>query len=185
MEYNHKTGLALIELLMTVAVITVIGLSGGYLMVNIVRNNVYIPSQLNVEMAASDILEFIISGDTQARGLRFSRAVTEAEPYRVRFIDQDGQDVVIELPSGQNRFVRSVDGGGAAAFPYYLPLPGVEVAGKNNRVFTYDDASGNQTSDPADVRGVVITVVVQAGSGLYENWEGVSEQTSAIAVKRF
>ena len=139
--------------------------------------------QLNMDMLASDIVDIIIEGDSLARGLRFSKSITDAQPYRVEFVNQDDQTIVYELLTAQNRFVRSIDAGAQETFPYYSPSSGVTVAGKDGKVFSYYDQSENVTANPDDVRRISVATVVETGTGLYADWDGSSEQTSAIAVK--
>ena len=68
---------------------------------------------------------------------------------------------------------------------YYIRATGVTVAGKNGTLFTYLDGSEVPTAVVADVRRVETVLIANSGSGLADDWEGRSEQSSSIAVKKF
>jgi len=183
MEYNRK-GFTFVELLMVMAIIAVLAASGALLMRYVVQNSVYIPNKINMDMLASDALDIMIEGDSQAKGLRTSRNITNIQDYQITFNNQNNQSVRYRLDTAANKFYRSINGGAEALFPYYVPA-GVTVTGKSNRVFTYYDANEVITNNPVNVRWITMTLIAQTGSGSFANWEGQSEQTSAVAVKRF
>jgi len=184
MEYNRNKAFTFIELLMVVAIIAVLAASGALLMRYVVQNSVYIPNKLNMDMLASDALDIMIEGDSQAKGLRTSRNITNIQDYQVAFNNQNNQSVRYRLDTAANKLYRSINGGAETLFPYYVPM-GVTITDKNNKVFTYYDANEVVTNNPANVRWITMTLIAQTGSGSFANWEGQSEQTSAVAVKKF
>lgn len=177
-------GFTLIELVMVILIISILSVVGSFLMLYFVQNSVFIPSQLNAQMLASEAMDIMIEGDSSAKGLRFSRSITTVEDNRVIFRNQDRQVIRYRLDTGTNKLYRSISGGPEALLPYYL-TSGINVIGINNALFTYYDAADTQTAIPLNVRRIGINLIASIGSGSYTSWEGQSRQSSSIAVKRF
>ena len=184
---NSSQGFTLIELMMVALIIALVALPGGYLMLHMVKNSIFIPSKLNMDMIASDALDIMIEGDAQARGLRFGRVITNIQDYEVTFVNQNNQTVRYRLNTtvNPNLLYRSITGGAETLIPYYVPSAGVSLAGKNNKVFTYYDVNEAVTTNPASVRWIAMNLIAQTGSGSYANWEGQSEQASSVAVNKY
>ena len=187
MVYNRK-GFSLIELIMTIAIVGILAASGAYVLMYVVQNAVFIPNQLNMNMMASDALDLMIEGDTTAPGLRFSRTITNIQDNQVTYIYRDqlgaNHTVVFQFNPVTSRLSRSIDGQPAASIPYYIK-PGTSLLVKNNRLFTYYDNLEAITFNSANVRWITMTLIAQTGTGAYANWEGKSEQMSAVAVNRY
>lgn len=184
MEYKKKAGFTLIELIMVIAIIGILSISGAYLMVNLVRNAVFIPNQLNMDMLAYDSLEIMIEGDSLAKGLRYSKYISAAADNQLTFADQSGRNISYKIDTGTNKLYRSIAGGAWVLIPYYLKS-GINITGKSSKLFTYYDSSNNTTSTPSSVRRIKVALIAETGTGSYSDWEGSSEQCSSIAVKRF
>lgn len=185
MACRQKNAFTLIELVMVIVIIGVLSVSGAWLMTYFVRNSVYIPNQLNTDMAASDALKIMIEGDSQAKGLRFSRII-DAIPdnYRITFTNQDDQSISYRLDTATNTLYRSINAGAQARIPYYA-VSGVGIVGKSGALFTYYDANEDVTAVAANVRRIAIHLIASTGSGSYNDWQGQSGQGSSIAVKKF
>jgi hypothetical protein len=138
-----------------------------------------------MDMLASDALDIMIDGDSQVGGLRFSRSITAIQDYQVTFMDEDNQSVVCRLDTIANKLYRSVNGGAEALIPYYAAPSAISISGKNNKLFTYYDANEAVTAVPANVRRISITLIAKTGSGSYDEWQGQSEVSTSVAVKKY
>jgi len=179
-----KKAFTLIELLMVIAIIGILAGSGAWLVANTVKNSVFIPNQLNMDKLAKDALDIMIEGDNQAMGLRFSRAISAVNANRVDFIDGASKTVYFRLDTVGNKLYRSINGAAEVALPYYSGLAGISITGKAGTLFTYYDSTDAVTAVPANVRRVQMILIAKTGTGLYNDWEGSSEQATAIAVEK-
>ena len=187
MDLKQKKAVTLIELLMVIVIIGILAIGGAHFMIYLLQNENFIPNQLNMNMLASDALDIMIEGDSQAKGLRYNKTINGVADYQVDFTNLDGQNVSYRLNTGTNKLERSLAGPGGpwTVFPYYMPLSGVTITGKNNKVFVYYTAAEATTNTAANVRRVEMTLIGKTGTGNYAQWEGQSEQISSVAVKRF
>ena len=179
-----KKGFTLVELIMVIAVIAVLAASSSWIMAYTVKNSVFIPNQLGMDKLAKDALDIMIDGDAQAKGLRFSRIITALAANRVDFIDGDGKTVYFRLDSGTNKLYRSINGGVEANIPSYSSLSGLNLSGKSGSLFTYYDLANAVTANPAAVRRILMILIAKSGTGLYNDWEGQSEQASSVAFNK-
>lgn len=178
-----KRAFTLIELIMVIVIIGILSVSGAWLMAYFVKDSVYIPNQLNTDMGAADALRIMIEGDSNAKGLRFSRAVDAiTDNNQFTFTNQDGQGMRFRLDTGANRLYRSIAGGPEAQIPYYA-AGNINIAGQGGALFTYYDANEAVTAVPENVRRIAIHLIASTGSGSYNDWQGSSAQSSGIAVK--
>lgn len=185
MEYKRHNGFTLIELIMVIVIIAIISGGGAYIMSYLIQSAVFIPNKLNMDMLASDALNIMIEGDVQAKGLRFSQSVTDIQPFQITFNNQDNQIINFQLDTLSDKLYRSIDGNPAALIPYYIPPSGINLTGKNGQLFLYYDGNDAITANPVDVRRIAISLIAMTGSGDFNQWQGKSELSSAIAVKRF
>lgn len=169
---------------MTMAIIGVLAYTAAWIMIYSVKNGVFLPNQLNMDKLVDDALDTMIDGDGQARGLRFSRNITNAAAYRLDFRNQDNATIYYRFDNTTNKLYRSINGGTEQFLPPYVPAAGVNLSGKSGAVFTYYDANESVTSTPANVRRVKIVLTAKSGTGLSADWEGRSEQASSVAVDR-
>jgi prepilin-type N-terminal cleavage/methylation domain-containing protein len=181
---SNKRGFTFIELIMVIAIIGILAGAGAWIMAYTVKNAVFIPNQLGVDKLLSDALNVMVEGDSQAKGLRFSRVITAIGSTRVDFIDGDGKTVYFRLDSGTNKLYRSINGATEQAVPAYSAAPGLNLSGKNGVLFSFYDLNGAPTAAAANVRRINMILVAKTGSGLYNDWQGQSEQASSVAVKR-
>ena len=180
-----KKGFTLIELLMTMAILAILSVSGAWLLIYLVQSSVIIPNKLNADMVAQEAMDIMIEGDRQARGLRFSRNITESLNESVAFKNADNLTVRFRWDSGNKKIYRQINSSAEAVIPYYLGS-GVTVApAANASVFSYYDADETSTTDSAGVRRVKMRFKVMTGSGNYSDWEGQAEHVSFVCVRKF
>lgn len=184
MAFDARRGFTLIELVMVIAIVGVLSVSGAYLLMYLVQNGVFIPNQLNAVMLAADSLEVMIEGDSQYKGLRFSENISAIAANQITFLNQDSQSIRYRLDTGTNKLYRSVNSSAEAPIPYYAS-GAVNITGMNGTLFRYYDANETPTAVVNNVRLINITLVAATGSGSFQDWEGSSAQASAVAVKRF
>jgi len=186
MDFNRRHGFTLVEAIMVMVIITILAVPGAFLMTYLIRNAVYIPNKLNTDMIAMDAMNIMIDGDGQAVGLRTSRVLTNIQDNDITFINQNNQMVryFVDTSTTPNVLVRSINGGASTLIPYYVPSA-VATTGKSNKLFTYYDANGLVTTNPANVRWITMALLATLGSGQSMNWEAQSEQSSSVAVKRY
>lgn len=184
MESNK--GFTLVEAIMTMVIIAVIALTSAGLLIYFAQNMIFIPKKLSVDMVGGDILDMMVEGDTQAKGLRFATEIVTAKKRRVKFTDPDGKIVRFRVNKDNKKAYRKIDGT-ETVIPYYFPA-GMKVKGKNNIVFKYYDSDENllatPVADPSSIRRIEMTLIVKTGTGKYEDWEGKIQLGTSVFVRQ-
>jgi type II secretory pathway pseudopilin PulG len=174
----------LIEAIMVILIISIFAGSGAWLMANTVKNSVFIPNQMNMDKLVNDALDIMIEGDSQAKGLRFSRVISTIAANRVDFINQDGLTIYYRLDTSTSKLYRSISGAAETALPYYSSPVAITMNGKSGTLFTYYDTNEAVTAVAANVRRIRMILVAKTGTGLYNDWQGQSELASSITMDR-
>jgi prepilin-type N-terminal cleavage/methylation domain-containing protein len=179
-------GFSIIELVIAMLIIGIVAAVGASVVVFTIQDLIYTPAQLNMNMLAEEALGKIIDGDSSAAGLRFSRQITDASTSTsVTFIDQSGRTVQITLNTGTNKLSRTINSVTDANFLYYSSASNIALsAGSSGAFFTFYDASGSTTNTAANVRMVDIDLACRTSGGAFGNWQGSSQQRSAIKVSK-
>lgn len=184
-RYRAQRGFTVIEAIMFMLIIGVLAGATFLIMAYTVKNSVFIPSQLNMDKLANDALNIMIEGDSQAKGLRFARVVNALAANQLTFINQDGATIAYRWDTGSNKFYRKIGALAEVIMPsYFSNTTGVTLSGKSGALFTYYDSAEATTAAAANVRRIRIILVAKSGTGLYNDWEGQSEQASSVAIGR-
>jgi prepilin-type N-terminal cleavage/methylation domain-containing protein len=179
-----NSGFTLIEAIMTMLIIGILAVSGAWLMANTIKNSIFIPNQMSMDKLVSDALNIMIEGDGQARGIRFARAITAVAANRVDFVNQDGTTIYYRLDTTANKLYRSISGGAEVLIPAYSGAAAITLNGKSATLFTYYDTNEAVTAVAANVRRIKMILIAKTGTGLYNDWQGQSEQATAINMNR-
>ena len=111
---NISRAFTLLELVIVIIIISIISVSGVWIMFNLIQGSVFIPNQLNMDMLAKQALDIMIDGDKQlsfllhtaeggARGLLFSRAITNIADNNLTFINQDNLTIAYRLDTATSK----------------------------------------------------------------------------------
>lgn len=170
---------------MLLLIIAVLAASTSWLMALAVKNSVFIPNQLNMDKLSADALNIMAEGDGQAKGLRFARVISAIAVNQVTFINQDGVTIIYRWDTGTDKLYRKIGAAAEALIPSYSSnMTGVTLSGKSGTLFTYYDSADAVTATAADVRRIRMILIAKSGTGLYNDWQGQSEQATSVAVKK-
>ena len=176
---KNAKGFTLIELVMIILIAGLLTVGGLHIFMFVVRNSFYLPNQVQANLVAADALEIIVEGDSQAKGLRFCKAVTTAAANQIVVTNQDGQTITYNLSSGI--LYRTIAPGAATQIPYFM-ASNMTLAGVGGSLFTYYDSSDAVTAAPANVRRINIDLIAQNGTGSSDKYEGTSQQDTSVKV---
>ena len=170
---------------MVIAIIGVLAGAGAWIMVYTVKNSVFVPNQMNMDKLANDALDIMIEGDGQTHGLRFARVISAIASNQVTFINQDSVTIIYRWDTGLNKLYRKIGTAAEVVMPAYAStLASVTLSGKSGTLFTYYDANEAVTATAANVRRIRMILIAKSGTGLYNDWEGQSEQASSVSIDR-
>lgn len=184
MVYKNNKAFTLIELLMTMIVVSILATGGAYFLKHFIQEIIYAPRQMNAEMTAENIFDCLIEGDAVAKGLRFNKIINSLSDNQITFINQDSQAIVYRYDTGLNKIYRSINGAAESQIPSVIPLE-INLSLISNKLFLYYDANEALTAVPANVRRISINLIVKTGNGLFDSWEGYSSHKSSVAVNKY
>ncbi len=197
----NPRGFTIVELAVTTLIVAIIGLTMAGSIIFFVQLFMYSYRQLDTQKIAQELMDTMIEGTPDIRGIRYARTVidasstqftytygypTPADQLSVRFrLQRDGRVYHVY------RRTRPGTGGTwstAALVPYYV-TSGVTVIGRSSPqvIFTYRQAgdvpwTGGSTSL---IRRVIINIRVQTGSGAFNAWQGSFDLASSVEIKGF
>jgi hypothetical protein len=177
-----KAGFTLIELVMIILLTGILAMSGYHLMNFVVRNTFFLPNQVQADLVAAEALEIIVEGDSQAKGLRFCKAVTTAAANQIVVTNQDDETITYSLSGGS--LFRTIAPGAPVMIPYFKAAD-MALSGVGGSLFTYYDSAEAATAVPANVRRIKIDLIAQNGTGSSDKYEGFSQQSSSVKVNKY
>ena len=196
MRRDAPRGLTLVELVLVMAITSILALMTPLLMFYGVKTMVFMPKALAVNQVASEILQQTIEGGWSSltgqtvRGLRFAvrdtseAAVWQRQANQVGFRTSDNQCVLIQLSSGVLRRFNwpatpntpcGSPQGGSENFPYDNTM-GVQIIAPDGLLFQYYSPGGV-------IRRVDIAFRTQTGSGLFEEGNAREDISSSVAIR--
>ena len=208
-EMKLQRGVTIMEVVIVITVTAILASAFSSVMVPMMNLYFYFPESSRVNNAAVDLLDILIEGDKNARGLRFagqpcaipiggSSTITTATAstltYYYSLSENCGTDgfsfnsVDLVYDSDAHIVTRSINGGPAEAIPYYATSDsGIHFDPPDSTdFFRYYDAAGTELlANQTDAERVDITVTATSGSGRVEHDAGQISLKSGVEIKRY
>lgn len=204
----RRDGATLVELIVTMSVVAIIAAATAGIVVYLMQLFIYLPRQMRARDAAHEVIEAMIEGEASKRGMRYAMRVQDASS--TQFTCTFGYPANTDKRNMRFRFYGNkiyrsytafgdpVNGpqppyGQEEIIPYYA-AGDISISGETsnpNVIFTYFTASGSQLADPVPpaqlntIRRVEIGIVVNTGTGLFQNWDGSFATTSGVDIKEY
>ena len=103
MSLTRRKGYTLVELTLVIVLLGIIASLGAAFFVPIVRLYFFTPTELRNEYVANRIVETIIEGDSEIKGLRIIKNIVSASDASISYVDADNVSASITWNSGCNR----------------------------------------------------------------------------------
>ncbi len=187
---NKKRSFSLIEVVITILALTIIGATTAAFFTPMINLYFYSPSQLMVDNTAQELLNILIEGDNQAKGLRFTKSITTADEDSLTFINQDGDTVIYRWDSLDSRVYRKINSQAEVLVPssYYGDIT-VKGESSDSEIFQYYDAVPSKLSVPAAdetaIEAIRIEIIFEAGSGNVKENKGRISVKAGVDIKQF
>ena len=192
-------GFTIIELVTVIVIASILGSAFVSLLIPQVNLFFFLPQRIRVQAAASDLLNIVIEGDNQARGLRYaaptttSSAITAANAnsltYTYRGADLANHTAVLTYNSANHKVTRTVDSGLAKNIPYYATSNSdILIDPAEANFFRYYNFSGVELTGSFPVQNIYrtdIPVKVSSGSGKVRESEGNIIMKAGVEIKHY
>ena len=179
---KRARGFTLIELVMVILITSLLAVAGIHIMNFTLHNTFFLPNQVQADLVAAEALEILVEGDSQAKGLRFCKAVTDASSSSITVTNQDDLAIIYTLAGGM--LYRNIDSGGNVQIPYFNTADMV-LSGAGGSLFTYYDSADAVTAVPANIRRINIDLIAKQGGGSSDKYEGFSQQSTSVKVNKY
>jgi len=196
-----KNGATLIELIMVIAVVSILAATTSGILLFFIRLFVYSPAQLETQKIAQVLNHTMIEGTPDVRGIRYTRAVLDATAVQYSYTygyptAADQLSVRFRWDSTDDQIFRSTstDGGSTwsteEVIPPYTPaattVDGKDVAGT---IFTYKKSNEADWTPGVDALGdiarLVLAINVKTGTGNFDIFEGSANLTTSVEIKDY
>jgi len=196
-----KKGATLIELIMVIAVVSILAATTSGILVFFIRLFVYSPAQLETQKIAQVLNHTMIEGIPDVRGIRYTRSVIDATAVQYSYTygyptAADQLSVRFRWDSDADQIYRSTSTDGGASWsaeeviPPYIPS-GTTVDGKDtaSTIFTYKKSNESDWTPGADALGdiarLVLAINVKTGTGNFDIFEGSADLTTSVEIKDY
>lgn len=207
----EKKGFTIVEVIITMALIGIIaGVTSGILL-NLMQLFVYLPREMKARTIAHDVMELMIEGEPQRRGMRYAVEVQDASSTQFTYTfgypgNTDKRIMRFRWDSAAKKLYRSYTAfGSGLATPPELPniSSGEQIpyyasgeisingpAASPNIIFRYFKEDGTELTPPApallhEIRRVEISIVVKTGTGLFRYWDSSFQTTSSAEIRQY
>ncbi len=204
-----KRGATLMELIMAMVIIAIIsGVTAG-IIVSLMQLFVYLPKEIKTRDIAHEVMDIMIEGESQRRGMRYAVNVQVASPTQFSYTfgypsDSDRRNMRFRWDSTGKKIYRSYTAfgvplggtpppyGAEETIPYYargdVSINGTGSPG-SEYVFRYYKADGTQWVSGIDplttIRRVDMDLTVTTGTGVFTKWDSSFKTTSSVEIKQY
>lgn len=196
-------------MIVTITVIAILAGATTGIVIYIAQILIYTPREARARAIAHDIMETIIEGEAEKRGIRYAKEMLEASSTQVTYMfgypgNNDERNMRFSFSS--NKISRSYTAFGdpisgppssytqpPELVPYYA-AGDISISGypaSPNVIFKYYNASGALLADPVPanqlntIRRIEVYVTVTTGMGEFSRWEGSFKTTSSVEIKQY
>lgn len=187
---KNRKAFSLIELIITILILAVIGGMSVAFFTPLINLFFYSPTQLMVDNTAGELMHIIIEGDHKARGLRFSKSISDADDDTITFTTSDNDTVIYRWDVTEEKLYRNINASGELLIPYSY-YGNIVVTGNptTSEIFQYYDSSDTKLSTPVgtetSIESIKFNLIVQSGSGIVTEHQGKVKLTAGIDIKQF
>lgn len=197
---RQDRGFTLIEFVMIIVIASILATAFVSLMIPQVNLFFFLPQRIRIQSTAADVLDILLDGDNNARGLRYasptttSNAITAANAnsltYTYRGTDLVNHTIVLTYNSANHTVTRQIDGGSVQTIPYYATASSsILIDPAETNFFRYYDVSGTEFSPLVatlpNIYRVDVPIKVSSGSGKVTESEGNVRMKSGTEIKHY
>src|SRR3989339_257927 len=188
MSLTRRKGYTLVELTLVIVLLGIIASLGAAFFVPIVRLYFFTPTELRNEYVANRIVETIIEGDSEIKGLRIIKNIVSASDASISYVDADNVSASITWNSGTKKIRRTISPP-PQTLPIEAPTHDTLIIGTTAGViFKYYDSSGlpisTPVATPADIARIQLDWIAYTGSGGVLSAQGYYLIHSGVFVKQ-
>ena len=198
---KNRKAVTLVELVILTLLVGVVGATFAGGVIFFVQLFVYSPHQLDVQKISQGITFEIVEGNQDARGIRYTRSIIDATAIQFSYTygyptSDDQLSIRFRWDETTKHIYKSTstDGGSIwsaeTVIPYHMPAS-ITIDGKNalSVIFTYkkdNDVDWTSGIDAlTNIRRVIISFNIKTGTGEFVNFQGATEITSSVEIKKF
>ena len=209
---KDKRGATLIELIVTATIVSIIAAATAGIVIYLMQLFIYIPKEIKAKNIANDLIEIMVEGKSQLRGMRYAVQVQDASSAQFTYTfgypgGADKRNMRFRWDSGAEKVYRSCTAFGDAINgpqpPYgseelipYDAGSGISINGSPSSpsvIFTYykqpvglvEQPWVSGTDDLSTIRRAEVTISVTTGAGSFQDWGGSFQTTASVEIKQY